>query len=194
MNSTLSKVDLDEVDLATPEERDSEDGEEEVEEEEEEDEEEKAEEVEGEEEDGNNEDEEANNGRGDKVSFSPALGVKIQMEEEESDFLPVPGLFGKAAKSSTNPLIRLASRTSIKLLCGATGSKEEKEGGGSLGGSASGVTAPYYPIFLPIDQDFKAKYMWHHRMAKRGRSLKEKTYSFLEHPVGWFCFFYHMSV
>lgn len=175
--------------MATPEERDSEDGEEEEDE--------KAEEVEeddeGEEEDGN-EDEEENDGRGDKVSFSPALGVKIQMEEEESDFLPVPGLFGKAAKSSTNPLIRLASRTSMKLLCGGTVSKEEKEGGGSLGGSGTGVTAPYYPIFLPIDQDFKAKYMWHHRMAKRGRSLKERTYSFLEHPVGWFCFFYHMSV
>ena len=181
--------------MATPEDRDSEDGGEEEEEG-------KADEVEeddeeddeaDEEEDGN-EDDEANNGRGDKVSFSPALGVKIQMEDEASDFLPVPGLFGKASKSSTNPLIRLASRTSIKLLCGATGSKEEKEGGGSLGGSGSGVTAPYYPIFLPIDQDFKAKYMWHHRMAKRGRSLKEKTYSFLEHPVGWFCFFYHMSV
>ena len=175
--------------MATPDEKDSEDGDEEEEEE-------KAdEEVEEEDEDEEegNEDEEENNGRGDKVCFSPALGVKIQMEDEESGFLPVPGLFS-VSKSSTNPLIRLASRTSIKLLCGATVSKEEKEGGGSLGGSGSGVTAPYYPIFLPIDQDFKAKYIWHHRMAKRGRSLKERTYSFLEHPVGWFCFFYHMSV
>ena len=180
--------------MATPDEKDSEDGEEEEEEE-------KADKVEEEdddddEEDGNEEEDE-NNGRGDKVCFSPApLGVKIQMEdEEESGFLPVPSsLFGANGKSSTNPLIRLASRTSIKLLCGATASKEEKEGGGSLGGSGNGVTAPYYPIFLPIDQDFKAKYMWHHRMAKRGRSLKERTYSFLEHPVGWFCFFYHMSV
>ena len=177
--------------MATPDEKDSEDCEEEEEEE-------KAdEEVEEEDEDEEegNEDEEENTGRGDKVCFSPALGVKIQMEDEESSFLPVPpsGLFS-VSKSSTNPLIRLASRTSIKLLCGATVSKEEKEGGGSLGGSGSWVTAPYYPIFLPIDQDFKAKYIWHHRMAKRGRSLKERTYSFLEHPVGWFCFFYHMSV
>ena len=144
-------------------------------------------------EDGN---EEEDNGRGDKVCFSPApLGVKIQMEDEDSGFLPVPSsLFGANGKSSTNPLIRLASRTSIKLLCGATASKEEKEGGGSLGGSGNGVTAPYYPIFLPIDQDFKAKYIWHHRMAKRGKSLKEKTYAFLEHPGGWLCFAYHISV
>ena len=137
------------------------------------------------------------NGGGDEVCFGP-VGVKIHMEDEESGFnsspslLPVPGLFGAKSTSSTNPLIRLASRTSIKLLCGATtATKQEKE---EEGGSGNGVTAPYYPIFLPIDQDFKAKYIWHHRMAKRGKSLKERTYSFLEHPVGWLCFFYHMSV
>ena len=188
--------------MATPDEKDSDEEEEEeggekvydVEDDDEEEE---------EEEDGNEEEEEEDEDntrtrREEKVCFSPDLGVKIHMEDEQSGFnssvlLPVPGIFG-TSKSSTNPLIRLASRTSIKLLCGATVSKEEKEGAGSLGGSGSGVTAPYYPIFLPIDQDFKAKYMWHHRMAKRGRSLKERTYSFLEHPVGWFCFFYHMSV
>ena len=88
---------------------------------------------------------------------------------------------------AANPLLRLASRTSMKLLCSAAG-------GDAARGAAAGVTAPYYPIFLPIDQDFKAKYIWHHRMAKRGRSVKERTYSFLEHPVGWIGFTYHFSV
>ena len=86
-----------------------------------------------------------------------------------------------------NPLLRLASRTSMKLLCSAAGAEAARSSG-------AGVTAPYYPIFLPIDQDFKAKYIWHHRMAKRGRGVKERTYSFLEHPVGWIGFVYHFSV
>ncbi|XP_060532105.1 potassium voltage-gated channel subfamily KQT member 1-like isoform X2 [Cylas formicarius] len=54
-----------------------------------------------------------------------------------------------------------------------------------------GVPDPYYPIYLPIDQAFKAKYMFHH---KKGKTLQEKTYVFLEHPGGWLCFFYHFTV
>jgi potassium voltage-gated channel KQT-like subfamily protein 1 len=114
------------------------------------------------------------------------LGVAITMEQEASTtpttLLPVPGLF-------KNPLKRLASRTSMKMLF-TSDSAEKKDG--KVG--CVGVTAPYYPIFLPIDQDFKAKYLWHHRMAKRGRSIKERIYSFLEHPVGWLCFTYHIFV
>ena len=53
----------------------------------------------------------------------------------------------------------------------------------------------FYPIFLPIDKNFEAKYLFHYRsMKKRGRSIQERVYVFLEHPVGWGCFIYHMSV
>ncbi|XP_055535411.1 potassium voltage-gated channel subfamily KQT member 1-like [Wyeomyia smithii] len=54
-----------------------------------------------------------------------------------------------------------------------------------------GVSDPYYPIALPIDQAFKAKYVFHHR---RGKTVQERFYVFLEHPVGWLCFIYHFSV
>lgn len=58
-------------------------------------------------------------------------------------------------------------------------------------GKPQGVPDPYYPIYLPIDQAFKAKYVFHH---KRGKSFQERVYVFLEHPGGWICFFYHFSV
>lgn len=67
-------------------------------------------------------------------------------------------------------------------------------GGGGQRHSKSkpqGVPDPYYPIYLPIDQAFKAKYVFHH---KRGKSFQERVYVFLEHPGGWLCFFYHFSV
>lgn len=54
-----------------------------------------------------------------------------------------------------------------------------------------GVPDPYYPIYLPIDQAFKAKYVFHH---KKGRTCQERTYVFLEHPGGWLCFVYHFTV
>ncbi|CAG9835847.1 unnamed protein product [Diabrotica balteata] len=54
-----------------------------------------------------------------------------------------------------------------------------------------GVPDPYYPIYLPIDQEFKTKYLFH---FKRGKTVQERTYLFLEHPGGWFCFIYHFSV
>lgn len=50
---------------------------------------------------------------------------------------------------------------------------------------------PYYPIYLPIDQAFKAKYVFHH---KRGKTFQERLYVFLEHPGGWLCFIYHFAV
>lgn len=49
----------------------------------------------------------------------------------------------------------------------------------------------FYPIFLPMDQAFKAKYVF---TNKKGKTMKEKTYLFLEHPCGWSCFFYHFIV
>ncbi|XP_065159715.1 potassium voltage-gated channel subfamily KQT member 1 isoform X2 [Atheta coriaria] len=54
-----------------------------------------------------------------------------------------------------------------------------------------GVPDPYYPIYLPIDQAFKAKYVFHH---KKGKTVQERTYVFLEHPTGWICFIYHFTV
>ena len=127
---------------------------------------------------------------------SPDLGVAITMEQEEpltpTTALPTAALLTNPVK---NPLRRLASKSSIKMLF-ATSSDgvETKDLAGPGSSVATGVTAPYYPIFLPIDQDFKAKYIWHHRMAKRGKSMKERTYAFLEHPGGWLCFAYHISV
>uniref|UniRef100_A0A182N265 Ion transport domain-containing protein n=1 Tax=Anopheles dirus TaxID=7168 RepID=A0A182N265_9DIPT len=71
-------------------------------------------------------------------------------------------------------------------------------GGGGVGGGGTsgtgknlGVPNPYYPIALPIDQAFKAKYVFHHR---RGKTVQERFYVFLEHPGGWLCFVYHFSV
>ncbi|XP_011310951.1 potassium voltage-gated channel subfamily KQT member 1 isoform X1 [Fopius arisanus] len=55
----------------------------------------------------------------------------------------------------------------------------------------TGVPDPYYPIYLPIDQAFKAKYVFHH---KKGKTFQERLYVFLEHPGGWLCFVYHCSV
>lgn len=54
-----------------------------------------------------------------------------------------------------------------------------------------GVPDPYYPIYLPIDQAFKAKYVFHH---KKGKTFQERVYVFLEHPGGWLCFIYHFAV
>ena len=72
---------------------------------------------------------------------------------------------------------------------------ETELGGGGAAPAEKGVPSPYYPIYLPIDQDFKAKYMWHHRnLAKKGKTWQERVYVFLEHPGGWICFVYHMSV
>lgn len=55
----------------------------------------------------------------------------------------------------------------------------------------AGVPDPYYPIYLPIDQAFKAKYVFHH---KKGKTFQERLYVFLEHPGGWLCFVYHFTV
>lgn len=55
----------------------------------------------------------------------------------------------------------------------------------------TGMPDPYYPIYLPIDQAFKAKYVFHH---KRGKTFQERLYVFLEHPGGWLCFIYHFTV
>ncbi|XP_043268980.1 potassium voltage-gated channel subfamily KQT member 1-like isoform X4 [Venturia canescens] len=55
----------------------------------------------------------------------------------------------------------------------------------------TGVPDPYYPIYLPIDQAFKAKYVFHH---KKGKTFQERLYVFLEHPGGWLCFVYHCTV
>ncbi|XP_076255707.1 potassium voltage-gated channel subfamily KQT member 1-like isoform X2 [Rhynchophorus ferrugineus] len=68
---------------------------------------------------------------------------------------------------------------------------EEEDIVGGVDGVPRGVPDPYYPIYLPIDQAFKSKYVFHH---KKGKTLQEKTYVFLEHPIGWLCFIYHFIV
>ena len=49
----------------------------------------------------------------------------------------------------------------------------------------------FYPIFLPMDQEYKAKYVMSN---KKGKTLQEKVFLFLEHPCGWICFSYHFAV
>jgi hypothetical protein len=66
-----------------------------------------------------------------------------------------------------------------------------KRGSGHAGREPPGVPDPYYPIYLPIDQAFKAKYVFHH---KKGKTFQERVYVFLEHPGGWLCFVYHFTV
>ncbi|XP_014476891.1 PREDICTED: potassium voltage-gated channel subfamily KQT member 1 isoform X2 [Dinoponera quadriceps] len=70
-----------------------------------------------------------------------------------------------------------------------TGAEEEEEEPPSP--DQAGVPDPYYPIYLPIDQAFKAKYVFHH---KKGKTFQERLYVFLEHPGGWLCFVYHFAV
>ncbi|MPC80139.1 uncharacterized protein LOC123520137 [Portunus trituberculatus] len=74
--------------------------------------------------------------------------------------------------------------------------REEESGKGSPPITVNVTTSSsypenFYPIFLPMDQAFKAKYVF---TNKKGKTLKEKTYLFLEHPCGWCCFFYHFIV
>ncbi|XP_063862280.1 potassium voltage-gated channel subfamily KQT member 1-like isoform X5 [Scylla paramamosain] len=74
--------------------------------------------------------------------------------------------------------------------------REEESGKGSPPITVNVTTSSsypenFYPIFLPMDQAFKAKYVF---TNKKGKTLKEKTYLFLEHPCGWGCFFYHFFV
>ena len=57
--------------------------------------------------------------------------------------------------------------------------------------------AAFLPIFLPIDRDYESKYLYHFvdkRCRFKRRTLQEKVYSFLEHPVGWHCLAYHATV
>ena len=58
---------------------------------------------------------------------------------------------------------------------------------------ATNLAEQLYPIFLPMDQAFKTKYVFAMR-KKRGKSIQERVYAFLEHPCGWACFTYHFIV
>ncbi|XP_065081234.1 potassium voltage-gated channel subfamily KQT member 1-like isoform X1 [Ochlerotatus camptorhynchus] len=96
---------------------------------------------------------------------------------------------------------RSRSRSNADILDGVTtgddpcdvlpGDDDPCDGDGVEAKQKIGVPDPYYPIALPIDQAFKAKYVFHHR---RGKTVQERFYVFLEHPVGWLCFVYHFSV
>lgn len=74
---------------------------------------------------------------------------------------------------------------------GSSGPGGNGPGGGTGTTTTSGIPDPYYPIALPIDTAFKAKYVFHHR---RGKTFQERLYVFLEHPGGWLCFIYHFTV
>ncbi|KAF2350768.1 hypothetical protein FHG87_018478 [Trinorchestia longiramus] len=50
-----------------------------------------------------------------------------------------------------------------------------------------------YPIYLPMDQAFKTKYVFATR-KKKAKSIQERVYALLEHPYGWKSFIYHFFV
>lgn len=60
------------------------------------------------------------------------------------------------------------------------------------GSGPNGVNKYLYPIYLPMDQEFKSKYIL--STKRKPRSLQERVYLFLEHPAGWVCFMYHFAV
>jgi hypothetical protein len=103
----------------------------------------------------------------------------------------LPHESAKRNSGGTPLLLRLASRTSMCL----RGAADVEKTGGKAATAATAADSSYYPVYLPMDQDFKAKYLWHHRhLSRRGKSVKDRCYLFLEHPTGWICFIYHMSV
>ncbi|KAG5683159.1 hypothetical protein PVAND_012456 [Polypedilum vanderplanki] len=86
------------------------------------------------------------------------------------------------------------SKSSADILDGVNANNPDEEVAMQevgTGEGMEGVDNPYYPIALPIDQAFKAKYVFHHR---RGKTFQERLYVFLEHPGGWLCFIYHFTV
>ena len=60
------------------------------------------------------------------------------------------------------------------------------------GTGPNGLSNYLYPIYLPMDQEFKTKYVF--STKRKPKSLQENVYLFLEHPGGWMCFIYHFSV
>ncbi|XP_037088037.1 potassium voltage-gated channel subfamily KQT member 1-like [Pollicipes pollicipes] len=60
------------------------------------------------------------------------------------------------------------------------------------GSGPNGLSNYLYPIYLPMDQEFKTKYVF--STKRKPKSLQENVYLFLEHPGGWMCFIYHFSV
>lgn len=60
------------------------------------------------------------------------------------------------------------------------------------GSGPNGLSNYLYPIYLPMDQEFKTKYVFSNK--RKPKSLQENVYLFLEHPLGWLCFVYHFSV
>ncbi|GAB0092068.1 Voltage-gated potassium channel [Sergentomyia squamirostris] len=112
-----------------------------------------------------------------------------------------PRLEGRSRRVSTPLRHKSRSRSHLqaKILDPSSPGNDDIEGDGVDDGvteemddaADSGVHDPYYPIALPIDQAYKAKYAFHRR---HGRTFQERVYVFLEHPGGWFCFIYHFIV
>jgi len=88
-------------------------------------------------------------------------------------------------------VVPAVAQTSDSDGCSSVVADEEVGEGEGAKQPPPGVPDPYYPIYLPIDQAFKAKYVFHQR---RGKTVQEKFYVFLEHPVGWVCLIYHTTV
>lgn len=137
-------------------------------------------------------------------------------QRRRSVAMPAEADDGEGPRDPDHPLITVcraqeAAETSIDMELGSSEEEDDEEEeevepeetSSILGDSASsspaagagGDGASFYPIFLPIDKNFESKYLFHYRhLKKRGKSVQERVYVFLEHPVGWGCFVYHMSV
>ncbi|XP_037032790.1 potassium voltage-gated channel subfamily KQT member 1-like isoform X1 [Bradysia coprophila] len=105
--------------------------------------------------------------------------------------VPTPIRRKSRARSKSQADILDGVTTDIDEMRGDTEQKKDEELTNEPIVVGTGVPDPYYPIALPIDQAFKAKYVFHHR---RGKTFQERMYVFLEHPGGWLCFIYHFTV
>ena len=72
--------------------------------------------------------------------------------------------------------------------------------GGVYGGSSrlvnDSLTSDQIFLPMPIDKAYEAKYLQEKSFlqSKPQKTLQGRIYLFLEHPVGWLCFFYHFGV
>lgn len=70
--------------------------------------------------------------------------------------------------------------------------KEEEKSSGKNALDDLDDIATWFPLYLPIDKAFEAKYL--NSKVPGKKTAKERIYLFLEHPAGWFGFIYHMLV
>jgi len=135
------------------------------------------------------------------MAVSEVNGVAIDIYEEREEEDSKENSVGGDNDESLSNVARLAAAAAAVAAAAAaqdckTKRTRKNSNGEAVEEAEVEVDETLYPIFLPIDRNYETKYMYHYRyMAKKAKkSMQERTYVFLEHPAGWGCFFYHMSV